>query len=195
MTPHPKSTDLEVTSIWGQPFPDSIKEAAELRETEDKNGGAESLTASTMTTTVSESSPVFSRGQPLKIWEPHSQLHTAEGKSRPLTGLQAEAKNAYKQLAMLTNNKGRNCQGHSLVFQLVKKWSHIKWGAAMRCIIILEYQNKSERIQNMQSVGWISRSWSAAPIGRMFSSWPPLTVYQLCLHSSPAQHTGSEAIR
>lgn len=68
VTPHPESTDLEVTSIRGKPFPDSIKEAAELRETgEQKNGGAESLTTSTMTTTVSESSPAFWRGQPLKI--------------------------------------------------------------------------------------------------------------------------------
>lgn len=69
----------------GQPFPDSIKEAAELRETEDKNGKAGSLTTSTMTTTVSKSCPAFWRGQPLKIWEPHSQLLTA-------TGLQAESK-------------------------------------------------------------------------------------------------------
>lgn len=54
--------------------------------------GAESLTTSTMTTTVSRSSPAFWRGQPQKIWEPYCQLHTAEGqKSRALTGLLAEA--------------------------------------------------------------------------------------------------------
>lgn len=66
----------------GQPFPDSIKEAAELKEAEVENGGAESLTTSTMTTTVSKSCPAFWRGQPLKIWEPHSQQHTEPSQLR-----------------------------------------------------------------------------------------------------------------
>lgn len=33
VTPDPQSADLEAPSIWGRPFPDSIKEAAELRDT------------------------------------------------------------------------------------------------------------------------------------------------------------------
>lgn len=66
VTLHPRSTDLEVTSIWGSHFL-TINEAAEVGETEEKNGGAESLTTSTMTTTVSKSSLAFWRGQPLKI--------------------------------------------------------------------------------------------------------------------------------
>ena len=71
----------------GQPFPDSIKEAAELKETEGENGGAESLTTSTMTTTVSKSCPAFWRGRPLKIWEPHSQQHTEPSQLRENPGL------------------------------------------------------------------------------------------------------------
>lgn len=118
-----------------QPFPDSIKEAAELRETEGKNGGAESLTTSTMTTTVSESSPAFWRGHPLKIWESHSQQHTEHSQLREggaLTGPRAEAKNVYKQLAVLTNNKERNCPEHSLVSNKSKKLSQIGQGTAVR---------------------------------------------------------------
>lgn len=48
----------------GQPFPDSIKEATELKDTKNKNGGAESLTTGTMAT-VFKSSLARWRGQPL----------------------------------------------------------------------------------------------------------------------------------
>lgn len=48
-----------------QPFPDSIKEATELKDTKNKNGGAESLTTSTMATTVFKSGLARWRGQPL----------------------------------------------------------------------------------------------------------------------------------
>lgn len=65
VTPHPKSSDLEATSIGGKPFPDSIKEAVELKDTKNKNGGAESLTASTMDATVFESGLAHWRGRPL----------------------------------------------------------------------------------------------------------------------------------
>lgn len=49
----------------GQPFPDSIKEATELKDTKNKNGGAESLTTGTMATTVFNSGLARWRGQPL----------------------------------------------------------------------------------------------------------------------------------
>lgn len=58
---------------------------------------------------------------------------TTEGKPRTLTGLEAEAQNVYKQLAMLTNNKGRNCQGHS-GFPTSKKWSQTGRGVAVRSV-------------------------------------------------------------
>lgn len=75
--------------------------------------------------------------------------YTAEGKNRPLTGLQAEAKKVYKQLAALTNNKGRNCQGHSLVFQQVTTRAKLDEALLWEvCMIIQLYQmSKSEQIQ------------------------------------------------
>lgn len=95
-------------------------ESGTERDWGQKKFGAESLTTSTMTTTVSRSSPAFWRGQPQKIWEPYCQLHTAEEqKSRPLTGLLVEAKNIYKQLATLTDNK-ETARG-ALVFLVAKK--------------------------------------------------------------------------
>ena len=68
-----------------------------------------------MTTTVSKSCPAFWRGQPLKIWEPHSQLLTA-------TGLQAESKNIYKQLAMFTGRKEETAWGTSEKEEMEPKW-------------------------------------------------------------------------
>lgn len=59
MTLDLKSTDLEVKSIWGLPFPKSIKEVSEMKETQGENDGAGSLTARTTTTTVSDSSLEF----------------------------------------------------------------------------------------------------------------------------------------
>lgn len=186
-----------------QPFPDSIKEAAELNDTEGENGGAESLTTSTMTTTVSQSSPAFWRGQTLKIWEPHSQQHTEPSqlreKNRSLTGLQAEAKKVYKQLAALTNNKGRNCQGHSLVFQQVKNGAKLDKALLWKvCMIILVYpMSKSKQIRKTEHAGCMSRSWSSAPISRMFLRPLPSTsrASAISLHSSTAQHPASGPMR
>lgn len=129
----------------GQPFPESIKEAAELKETGAENGGAKSLTASTMTVAVSESNPVFWRGQPLKIWQSHKQ-HRAftKGKNRPLTRLQTEAKKVYKQLAAHRQQRKKLPEAPT-GFQWVKNWGKLNelllWES---CMIILVYQTKKK---------------------------------------------------
>lgn len=134
----------------GQPFPGSIKEKAELKETGGENGGAKSLTASTMTVAVSESNPVFWRGQPLKIWQSHKQ-HWAftKGKNSPLTRLQTEAKKVYKQLAAHRQQRKKLPEAPAC-FQWVKNWAKLNelllWES---CMIILVYQTKKQKISDL----------------------------------------------
>lgn len=141
----------------GQPFPGSIKEKAELKETGGENGGAKSLTASTMTVAVSESNPVFWRGQPLKIWQSHKQ-HWAftKGKNSPLTRLQTEAKKVYKQLAAHRQQRKKLPEAPAC-FQWVKNWAKLNelllWES---CMIILVYQTKKkkQKISNLSYRHW-----------------------------------------
>lgn len=121
---------------------------------------------------------------------------TTEGKPRTLTGLEAEAQNVYKQLAMLTNNKGRNCQGHSLVFQLVKNGAKLDEALLWEvCMTILVYQIKSEQIQKTQHVGYMSRSQYSSNISWIVPHPLPSTLWSSAFTLHRAGLTASEAMR
>lgn len=91
-----------------RPFANFIKEAADLKEAEGENGGAESLTSSTMTIAVFRVQPSVLERSTSKDLKPHGQSYTelslrgrelASDKTTGKREKRKKQKQVYKQLA------------------------------------------------------------------------------------------------